>query len=295
MNEKTQQLNFFLFCQRLLTKLVIALSLWAGACYSYATCTAPGSDLDFSPAKVYLREGNLSLADIYSADDLRTMAVMMATVTCEKSPVYVAIQGSPTSYFKVADTVFKYNSVSESYDIGALVNTVAVSIQGKGQAPGAKVFDVYVADEEMKPGEGWKGLHIISARAESVDTDWIPANCALDVPSIINLPDAAPGKEVSAGLQVKIKCDKQPHTYLSYQIAPQSSSYDLVNGVLYNENNIKISLNKEGVPADLSHLISPAFDADITVADNYQIISDIGKSAASGEYGTDIVVYLFHN
>ncbi|EOB12254.1 Chaperone protein fimC, partial [Nosema bombycis CQ1] len=201
--------------------------------------------------KVHLSDVNLEdsndcakihrdFADIYSAEDLRSMVASMATVTCEKSPVYVAIQGSPTSVFSVADTVFKYKDVSESYGIGALINTVSVIVKGKGQAPGAKVFDIYVADEEMKPGEGWKGFHIISARAESVDTDWTPANCALDVPSIINLPDAAPGKEVSAGLQVKIKCDKQPNSYLSYQISPQSSSYDLVNGVLYNENDIKI-------------------------------------------------------
>jgi len=295
MKEQRQQFYIFLFLKRLIAKIFIIFSLWVVACHSYAACTAPKSELDFSPAKIYLRDGDLSLADIYSPDELRTMVGMMQTVTCEKSPVYVAIQGSSTSFFKVNDTVFKYNSVSESYGMEALLNTVHVNILAKGNAPGAKVFDIYVADEEMKPGEGWKGFHIISARAESVDTDWLPATCALEVPSIINLPDAAPGKEVSAGLQVKVKCDKKPNSYLSYRISPQANNCDLINGVIYNENNIKISLNKNDSPVDLSRLISPIMDEDLTIIDNYKIISNIGKAAASGEYDTDIAIYLYHN
>ncbi|ELW1648930.1 hypothetical protein NTH58_004028 [Enterobacter oligotrophicus] len=286
--------RFFVF-NRVLAIFTMMFSLWGVTNYTYAECHAPQTDVDVAPEKVYLRDGYLSLADIYSPADLTAMVAILQTVTCDKTPVYVAIQGSPTAFFKVADAVFKYNDISEAYGIGALLNKVQVSILGKGQAPGAKVFDIYVHDSEMKVGEGWKGLHIISARAETVDTDWTAANCALDVPSIINLPDSSPGKQVSASFSVKIACDKQPNSYLAYQIYPESEGYDMINGVLYDKKNIKISLLKDDLPVDISHLMQPSLGSDYTSIDNYKIVSDIGKSASSGEYSADFIIYLYHN
>lgn len=153
--------------------ILLALMTYFIPYTSFANCHV-SSHADIQVDKMYLTDGQETLADLLSPADIHRVTEAMSKVTCDKSPIYVNIAGESTSFFKFNDDQFTYDSIEDSIGTGALVNKLSISILAKGQAPGAQALDLYISDD--KDAKKWSPgvADVLQLRAEYIITDWTP-------------------------------------------------------------------------------------------------------------------------
>lgn len=275
--------------------ILLALMTYFIPYTSFANCHV-SSHADIQVDKMYLTDGQETLADLLSPADIHRVTEAMSKVTCDKSPIYVNIAGESTSFFKFNDDQFTYDSIEDSIGTGALVNKLSISILAKGQAPGAQALDLYISDD--KDAKKWSPgvADVLQLRAEYIITDWTPAICSVTAPSTITLPSASPGESVMAPLAFNIECDKAPNTFMAGIVTPSDVTSKTTDGVIYDKNNIKITLqDTSNNPVALNMLSDVKLSTDNTATISYSVHSDIGKGAPSGEYGTSLTYTIYHN
>lgn len=275
--------------------LLLALMTYFIPYTSFANCHVSGH-ADIHVDKMYITDGQETLADLLSPADVHKVTEAMSKVTCDKSPIYVNVAGDSTSFFKFSDDQFTYDSIEDSIGAGALVNKLSISVLAKGQAPGAQAFDLYISDD--KSAKKWDPTvaDVLQLRAEYIITDWTPAICSVTAPSTITLPSASPGDSVMASLAINIECDKAPNTFMAGIVIPSDVISKTTDGIIYDRNDIKITLqDASSNPVTLNTLSDVKLSTDNTATISYIVHSDIGKGAPSGEYGTSLTYTIYHN
>ena len=280
-----------------IVKVLLPALFYFFSCSSFAACHSTSQHEDIQVDKMYIQNGNESLADLLSPADVHKVVTAISKVTCDKSPIYVSVDGETTNYFKFSNTQFTYDSIEDAVGIGALVNKLSVSVLAKGQAPGAQAFDVFISDEKNAAKWDSSSFDVFQLRAEYIITDWTPAICTVKAPSTVTLPSASPGDSVQAPLTIDIECDKTPNTFISGLLTSADSTAKSTDGIIYNDNDIKMTLidSNTNKPATINFLTDINLSSDNTKLLSYMVHSDIGKEAPSGGYGTNVTFTLYHN